>query len=164
MKIRNLPHYILTMKLSIASILLWASACSYSTNNVTENKTQNPILGTWQFLSAQTIVGEDTSYKDYTQGMKGIKMLNEDHFAFFSHDLNKGQDSTAAYGSGSGPYTYEDGHYTEYLEFCSARQWEDNTFEFELTVTGDTLIQEGRERIEDLGVDRIIRETYVRLK
>lgn len=145
-------------------MLLALYACS--TKDVSEEKNHftNPILGTWQLLSSQTIVGEDTTYKDYTQGMKGIKMLNEDHFAFFSHDLNKGQDSTAAYGSGSGPYTYKDGHYTEYLEFCSARQWEDNTFEFELTVTEDTLIQEGRERIEDLGVDRIIRETYVRLK
>lgn len=152
------------MRLFTASILLLFTACTTTPKEVKPPQVENPIIGTWQLLSSHTIVGKDTTFKDYTNGMKGIKMLNEDHFAFFSHDLNKGQDSTAAYGSGSGPYAYENGHYTEYLEFCSARQWEDHTFEFEVMVSGDTLVQEGREKLDDIGVDRIIRETYVRLK
>jgi len=125
---------------------------------------RNSIEGTWQLISAESIVEGDTIFTDYTIGMKEIKMLNENYFAFFQHDLNKGTDSLLAkYVSGGGSYSFIDGHYIENLEYCTARKWEGHTFEFELMVSGDTLIQDGREKIEELGVDRIIRETYVKL-
>lgn len=151
------------MKKTAAFILLAICACQPKQEGQGE-QINNSIQGTWQLLSAQTITGSDTTFKDYTQGMKGIKMLNQDHFAFFQHDLTKGTDSTAYYGSGAGPYTYKDGVYKEVLEYCTARQWEGHTFEFELFVDGDTLLQVGREKVEALGVDRVIREKYVRLK
>ncbi|SMD37199.1 hypothetical protein SAMN04488029_3290 [Reichenbachiella faecimaris] len=125
---------------------------------------RSPIEGTWQLLSAQNITGADTVFTDYTVGMKGIKMINQNYFAFFQHDLNKGTDSLAKFSAGSGSYTYENGHYIENLAYCTGRQWEGNTFEFELMITGDTLVQEGREKLDDLGIDHVIREIYVRLK
>ncbi|MEP2023907.1 MAG: hypothetical protein ABJH98_01320 [Reichenbachiella sp.] len=137
-------------------------ACAPKQENISNQR--SPIEGTWQLLSAQNITGEDTVFTDYTIGMKGIKMINQNYFAFFQHDLSKGTDSLAKFSAGSGSYTFENGHYIENLEYCTGRQWEGNTFEFELKIKGDTLIQEGREKIEDLDVDRVIREIYVKLE
>lgn len=151
------------MRRFVNVLFLALGACAPEQESTSLNE-RSPIEGTWQLLSAENITGEDTVFTDYTVGMKGIKMINQNYFAFFSHDLNKGTDSlNTKYGSGSGSYTYQDGHYVENLEYCTARQWEGNTFEFDLILQGDTLIQQGVERIEELGVDRVIRETYVRI-
>ncbi|MDW3211401.1 MAG: hypothetical protein R8N23_16135 [Reichenbachiella sp.] len=150
------------MRCFVFVLFIALGACTPEQKSVSNER--SPIEGTWQLLSAENITGEDTVFTDYTIGMKGIKMINQNYFAFFQHDLTKGTDSlNIKYGSGSGSYSYMDGHYIENLEYCTARQWEGNTFEFELTIKGDTLIQEGKEKIEALGVDRIIRETYVKL-
>ena len=58
----------------------------------------------------------------------------------------------------------EGDQYTEYLEYCSAREWEGNTFQFKISVHGDTLIQQGVEKIENLGVERTNIEKYKRVK
>jgi hypothetical protein len=49
------------------------------------------------------------------------------------------------------------------LEYCSARNWEDNDFTFTITISADTLIQKGIEKVESAGVDRVNIEKYVRL-
>ena len=127
-------------------------------------KTDSSILGTWQLLTVLTIEGADSLLNDYTQGVKGIKMFNETHFAFFQHDLNQGKEKDSLYVSGGGPYTYKDGVYTEHLEYCNFRVYENNSFEFELFVTGDTLVQKGTEELAEAGVNKYIIETYVRVK
>jgi len=81
------------------------------------------------------------------------------------HDLKNGKDSTSAlYFAGGGKYTLKDSIYTENLEFFNNREWENNKFEFVVKVQNDTLIQKGIEKIEKLGIDRIIVEKYVREK
>ena len=122
------------------------------------------MVGTWQLLTVLTIEGEDSVLTKYTDGVKGIKMLNDTHFAFFQHDLDQGKDSTAVYVSGGGPYTFVDGLYTEHLEYCNFRYYENNTFEFKVAITGDTLIQRGEEEVEAAGISKYIVETYVRVK
>ncbi len=77
---------------------------------------------------------------------------------------NKGADSTkASYSSGGGTYTLKDSTYTEHLEYCNARNWEGNNFTFTVTLKGDTLIQQGIEKIESEGVNRINIEKYVKV-
>lgn len=121
------------------------------------------MVGTWQLLTVLTIEGEDSVLTDYTQGVKGIKMLNDTHFAFFQHDLNQGADSTVMYVSGGGLYTYVDGIYAEHLEYCNFRVYENNIFEFEVEVLGDSLIQRGEEEVPEAGISKYIIETYVRV-
>jgi len=70
----------------------------------------------------------------------------------------------ASFSSGGGSYTLKDSLYTEHLEYCSAREWEDNDFSFTVSIKSDTLIQSGIEKIEAEGVNRINIEKYVRLK
>ena len=125
--------------------------------------TSSSLEGTWQLLTVETIQGGDTTIDDYTVGIKGIKMFNDSHFSFFQHDLILGKDSMAVYVSGGGTYTLMDGMYTENLEYCNFREYEYNTFKFEVSVEGDTLIQRGEEVLEEAGVNKYIIETYVRI-
>ena len=91
-------------------------------------------------------------------------MINDSHFAFAGHDLNKGKDSTAFFSSGSGKYELADSNYTEHLQYCNDRQWEGNDFHFTVTISNDTLIQQGIEKIDSIGVNRLNIEKYIRLK
>jgi hypothetical protein len=93
-----------------------------------------------------------------------IKVINATHFAFLNHDLKNGKDSTASFSAGGGVYLLEGDQYTEYLEYCNERAWEGHTFQFTVTVKGDTLLQQGIEKIENLGVERLNIERYVKVK
>jgi hypothetical protein len=54
--------------------------------------------------------------------------------------------------------------YTEHLDYYSDRNWEGKTFTFTVTISNDTLIQKGIEKVESASVDREIIEVYVRVK
>ncbi|MFH6946151.1 hypothetical protein [Flavobacterium sp. FlaQc-50] len=141
--------------LSLLVLLITISACN-------SDKKQNLIEGTWRLISAET-TEKDSTFSTFNSKTKMIKIINGSHFAFFNHDLNNGKDSTAAvFFGGGGKYTLKDSVYTENLEYFNNRQWENNKFEFVVKVKNDTLIQKGIEKIEKLGVDRVIVEKYVR--
>ena len=127
-------------------------------------KSSSPLIGTWQLISGTIIEKNDTIVTDYTKNKKFIKVINNEHFAFISHDLNKGKDSTAFFSAGGGSYKLADSLYTEHLEFCSDRAWENNDFHFTITITNDTLVQKGIEKVEGAGIDRLNIEKYVRVK
>jgi len=107
------------MKTTIGSFILFLFVLigvGCTGNSSQASKAIDPsIKGTWQLLTVLAIEGEDSVLTDYTQGVKGIKMLNDTHFAFFQHDLNQGED-TAIYVSGGGPYSFVDGIYPEHRE------------------------------------------------
>jgi len=106
----------------------------------------------------------DTTVTDYSKGKSFIKIINKTHFAFMGHDLNKGKDSTVFFSSGGGTYHLNDSAYTEHLEYCNAREWEGNDFHFTVHISNDTLVQQGIEKIDSIGVNRVNTEKYVRLK
>lgn len=154
------------MKLRIIYALLAGLTWSCDSNKTTTvlEHGDSPLVGTWQLISGTIIENGDTTVTDYTGNQSMIKVINATHFAFLNHDLKKGKDSTAAFGAGGGVYTLQGDQYTEYLEYCNAREWEGNTFQFTVTVQGDTLTQKGTEKIEKLGVERLNIEKYTRLK
>jgi hypothetical protein len=141
------------------SILLLTSC-----NEGKHQELSNELEGTWKLISGTIIQGKDTTVTDYTKDQRMIKIINKSHFAFLNHDLHKGKDSTAAFTAGGGVYTLNGDQYTEYLEYCNFREWEGNTFQFTVTVESDTMIQQGVEQIEEIGVDRFNIERYVRIK
>ena len=153
------------MKRKVLYILLAVSlfSCETSQNSAVPNAGL-PIEGTWKLISGTIIENGDTAITDYTKTQSMIKIINASHFAFLNHDLKKGKDSTAVFAAGGGVYTLDGDQYTEYLEFCSYREWEGNTFQFTVTVQNDTLTQRGVEKIENLGVDRLNIEKYSRVK
>jgi predicted small secreted protein len=150
--------------LLFATLVLGIYSCKQKTPSTTISQVDMPIQGTWKLLKGTLIEKGDTTITDYTKDISFIKIINESHFAFFSHDLNKGKDSLAVYSSGGGKYTLKEDAYTEYLEYCTAREWEQNEFKFKLTLKNDTLTQTGVEVVESAGVNRINTEVYVREK
>jgi hypothetical protein len=134
-----------------------------SCQNETSIQTNSSIEGSWKLLTGTLVEKGDTVITDYSDKVSMIKIINATHFSFLSHDLKKGVDSTATFSAGAGPYTLSGDEYTEYLEYCSYRPWEGNTFHFTVTFRGDTLIQNGVEKVEELGVERVNIEKYVRI-
>jgi len=146
----------------ILSIIVLAS-CSENKPK-TENNLSSSLIGTWQLISETKIEKDDTTFTPSSKDKRMIKIINDTHFAFLNHDLRKGADSLKVFVAGGGTYTLKDNHYTEHLEYCNYREWENNNFDFNISVVNDTLTQQGTEKVEGLGVDRIIIEKYVRTK
>ena len=149
------------MKPYIALLLLAATLAACT--KVTAPKPKTSITGTWKLIAA-TSTEKDSTYSTFNAKNEMIKIINDSHFAFFNHDLQHGKDSTtASYSAGGGTYTLtSDSIYTEHLQYFNDRAWEDHKFTFTVKVSGDTLTQKGLEKLENLGIDRIIVEKYVR--
>ena len=151
----------ITIMVMIASI---AASCMSKKENKSEEVDVLPIQGTWKLITGTTIEKGDTVVASYTKNVSFIKIINETHFAFLQHDLNKGKDYSVMFSAGGGSYSLKDSLYTEHLEYCNDRNWEGNDFEFTVEIEDDTLVQRGVEIVESAGVNRINIEKYVRVK
>ena len=156
MKIKNFIYFAL-----VSCAVISCSSPSVKTNT---QEAKLSLEGTWKLLTGTLIEKNDTNVTAYTQGKSFIKIINGSHFAFMGHDLNKGKDSSVFYSSGGGKYELHDSSYTEHLEYCNAREWEGNDFHFTITIKNDTLVQQGIEKPEGTGIERINIEKYVRLR
>jgi len=138
----------------------------------TEKKTENeikkpavlPLIGTWKLITGTTIEKGDTVVASYTKNVSFVKIINETHFAFLQHDLNKGKDYSVMFSAGGGTYSLKDSSYVEHLEYCNDREWEGHDFNFVIEIKDDTLVQRGIEIIESVKINRINIEKYVRVK
>lgn len=144
----------------IAAIIL-ITACRLDVNTY-DGAPPVEVQGTWRLVTATIVQNDTATTTDYTKDKKFIKIINDTHFAFLLHDLNKGADSTALFTAGGGSYTVKDSTYTEKLEFCTDRSWENHDFTFTVTIRNDTLVQKGIEKIEGTNINRLNIETYVR--
>lgn len=123
-----------------------------------------PLEGSWELLSETKIEKDDTTFTPASKTLPMVKIINKTHFAFLRHDVNQGKDSTALFVAGGGHYDLKGHEYTEHLEYCNSREWENHDFQFTVNIKDDTLIQTGREKIEGLDIDRIIIEKYKRVQ
>ena len=87
-----MKHTTLTLILILCSFALAGIGCTGSSSpqippamaeEISENN-DPPIIGTWQLLTVLTFEGEDSLLADYTDGIKGIKMLMILTLRFFS--------------------------------------------------------------------------------
>jgi hypothetical protein len=154
------------MKLLFAALVMSTVllSCGSDKDMKMLQRSMNPMIGSWKLITATTVENGDTSITDYTGNISFIKIINETHFAFLQHDINKGRDSSAVFVAGGGKYSFERRLYTEHLEYCSARDWEGNDFSFTISLLGDTLIQKGVEKVPISGVDRVNIEKYIKVK
>jgi hypothetical protein len=146
------------------SIIILLVACNSNSKNEEIKKNKLPLIGTWKLISGTLIEKGDTVITNYTKKTSFIKIINATHFAFLSHDMNKGKEADSSFSAGGGHYSLQDSSYTEHLEYCSDRQWEGNDFSFTITIKNDTLIQTGIEKVENAGVNRLNVEKYSRMK
>jgi hypothetical protein len=146
----------------ITLVMILLQACS---SNPSSTPAPSPLIGTWELIAA-TSTQHDTTVSTFDPHIQMIKIINPTHFAFLSHSVNTGADSTAAHSfdAGGGAYSLVDSVYTEHLQYYSDRKWENNSFEFVVKISGDTLVQKGVEKVDNLGVNHIIVETYKRVK
>jgi len=153
---------ILTKKCVLLFSSIFTISCNAGSIEEVSNTVSNPIIGTWKLLKATTIENGDTTVIDYDKNVSFIKIINQTHFAFLQHDLDKGKDTTALFVAGGGRYYLTGSTYKEQLEYCSAREWEGHDFIFKIELKNDTLVQSGEEKIEAAGVNRITIEKYIR--
>jgi hypothetical protein len=153
------------LKFALIPLVLLAACKPPATQTNVKEVALTSIQGTWKLVSAVAITKGDSvsTYPVKGQEDEMIKVINSSHFAFFKHDLKK-PGSKPVFDSGAGTYKFEGDKYTENLQYCNYREWENHSFDFKVTFKGDSLIQRGIEKIDSLKVDREIVETYVRLK
>ena len=119
---------------------------------------RQPIEGSWKMIYADIRENDTIQIKDLSN-TDFIKIINESHFAF----INQVRDTSAGFFAGAGTYSYKEGKYVESLDFIDAMSYRGHQFEFTVQFSGDTLIQKGREHIEEAGIDRYITEKYIRI-
>lgn len=148
--------------------ILLAGLC-FACTDTKQSSTGLPekFIGTWQLISSD-YHSKDSVTTNMVAGQEMIKIITPTHFAFFLHDLQQGKDSSnVAYMSGGGTVGYSNGEYIENLNYCTARTWEGHSFKFKLELKGDTLIQQGVEELEALGLGEenlLLIEKYTRVK
>ncbi len=150
-------------KLGILLLITMVASCDMTPKPNNVKQPSLPIIGTWQLISA-TSTEKDSTFSTFNPNNKMIKIITPTHFAFFNHDTRMGKDSaTAAFSGGGGAYTLVDSIYTEHLEYFNLREWEDHMFPFVVTIKNDTFTQQGVEKVESLGIERLIVEKYKRV-
>ena len=122
-----------------------------------------PLVGTWKLVAATT-TEKDTTFSTFDPSHAMIKVINPTHFAFLNHNTTAKDSATHEFTAGGGTYSLADSTYTEHLAYFTDKQWENHDFSFVVSIHGDTLVQKGVEKVEKLGIDRVITETYVRVK
>ena len=147
------------LKLLIGIFLLFLFACSLET----KSDYSKQIMGSWQLMTGTLIEKKDTVITHYDKNIRFIKIINSTHFAFLQHDLSKGKNADSTFAAGGGKYRLKGDEYTEYLEYCSDRNWEAHDFKFTIEIKNDTLIQRGVEKIDSLGINRLNIEKYIKL-
>jgi len=152
------------MKLKLFSLAIAATFLFSCDANKKSGDQSIDIKGTWQLITGTTITKGVSVVTDYTKNQKFLKIRNDTHFAFFTHNLNTPKDSTNHFDAGGGAYTFTGNKYTEHLDFYSDKNWEGKSFDFTITFKNDTLIQTGLEKVEKENIDRTIIEKYVKVK
>jgi len=145
----------------ILIFLMIITACTESPKKDPQIANEVSLKGTWRLLTGTIIEKGDTTVTDYTTDRSFIKIINDSHFSFLNHTLRK---DTTDFSAGGGTYSLNGNNYTEHLEYCSAKEWEGYDFSFTVTITGDTLVQSGVEKIEAEGINRINTEKYIKVK
>jgi len=156
----NTKNVVKNQKAIIGYLLIISTtmSCTAKNNGDVIKSNKIPIAGTWQLIIGTVIDKGDTSVTDYTKNVSFIKIINDTHFAFLQHDLNKGKGADSVFAS------LIDSSYIEHLEYCSDRNWEGNNFTFTIKIKNDTLVQSGVEKVDSAGINRINIEKYIRIK
>ena len=122
------------------------------------------LNGTWKLISGTEISQGVKTVTDYTKNQQMIKIINDTHFAFLKHRTVTNKDSSNNFDAGGGAYTLKGDQYTEHLDYYSKNNIEGNSFTFTVSIKGDTLIQQGIEKLKTGGAEKIIYEKYARVK
>lgn len=148
-----------TLLLIVTFLTLNSCSGDKKIDNTTDTNEENLIEGSWKLVYAHIEENDSIQVKDLDK-TDFIKIINTDHFAFFNQDKGSSENFVA----GGGTYTFDGNDYIETLDFISAVDYRGHVFPFKAEIKGDSLIQQGHEKIEEAGLDRYIVEKYIRIK
>jgi hypothetical protein len=137
------------------------------------------LEGEWK-LELETLAIGDQTYSTFDgKSREMIKMFTDSHFAFSSKGTNRPRFSSYQltteqkvvafdnYGGSLGRYSYENNILTEHIEYSSFPNYEGMSIRFTITITGDTMVQEGVYPLIALGLgdqDGYLRSTFTRIE
>lgn len=151
------------MKLSLYQLFIFflILSCRENKTNTIEFREadQNLIEGSWKLVYAEIRENDSVQIKDLGN-TEFIKIINKTHFAFFNQELGTSENFMA----GGGTYEFDGINYTETLDFIASPDYRKHIFKFRAEIKGDSLIQQGFEKIEKADLDRYILEKYVRIQ
>lgn len=140
-------------------ILTLLSCAKEKTAKLKELKPEkNPIEGSWKMVYAHIKEKDSIQIKELSN-TDFIKIINASHFAFFNQDRGTSEN----FNAGGGTYVLSGSTYKETLNFINAPDYRGHVFPFEIEIKGDSLIQQGHEKLEAAGLDRYILEKYIRI-
>jgi len=122
-------------------------------------KETNNLIGSWKMIYADILENDSLQIKDLSAS-EFIKIINDDHFAFF----NQLKGTSEGFYAGGGQYILKGDQYTETLEYISAENLRGHDFSFTVEIKGDTLIQYGLEEVKEQNIKRNVTEKYIRIK
>ena len=137
------------------------------------------LEGEWQLELESLTIGEQNYTTFDGKSRQMIKIFTDSHFAFSSIGINRPrfssyqltkEEKVVAYdnfGGSLGRYSYQDNILTEHIEYSSFPNYEGVSIPFKITITGDTMVQEGIYPLIELGLgdqDGYLRSTFKRIK
>lgn len=145
--------------LLVTTLVFYSCSNKMKSNNSKEVIQDSTIEGSWKLVYAHIDEKDSIQIKDLGK-TDFIKIINKTHFAFFNQDEATSENFVA----GGGSYTFDGENYIETLDFINAPDYRGHVFPFKAEIKGDSLIQQGHEKIEEAGLDRYILEKYIRIK
>ena len=147
--------------------------------NIAIDSSNNDLEGEWQLELETLAIGEQkyTTFDGKSREM--IKIFTDSHFAFSSIGTHRPRFSSYQltqeqkvivfdnFGGSLGRYSYENNILTEHVEYSSFPNYEGMSIPFNITITGDIMVQEGIYPLIELGLgehDGYLRSTFKRIK
>ncbi|NMM50841.1 hypothetical protein [Marinigracilibium pacificum] len=143
----------------LLTVLLFGS-CSENNQDTQAEIIEEPnnLRGTWKMVYGEIRENDSLQIKDLTN-IDFVKIINDNHFAFF----NQAQDNPNAFYAGGGSYELNGNKYVETLSYTNADALKGHSFPFTIELKGDTLIQFGLEEVKEANIKRHIVEKYIRI-
>jgi len=146
---------------------------------LSDSRQADTLEGEWQLELETLAIGEQTYTTFDGKNREMIKIFTDSHFAFSSigtkrprfrsYQLTKEQKVVAFdnFGGSLGRYSYVDNTLTEHIEYSSFPNYEGVSIPFKITISGDTMVQEGIYPLIELGLgeqDGYLRSTFKRIE
>lgn len=144
---------------SLTILVLSLVSCNNKKEVENYHNSNKEIVGTWKLFYGEIRENDSTKVKDLSN-TDFIKIINDNHFAFF----NQKKGTNEGFYGGGGSYTLIGNKYIEKLNYISVENMRGHELPFTIEIKGDTLIQYGKEEVKEANIDRDIVEKYIRLK
>lgn len=145
-------------KIILVLVAIVLCSCKEKKKTIPLKTSTNKIVGTWKLFYGEIKEKDSVQVKDLSN-TDFIKIINENHFAFF----NQPKGTSEGFYGGGGTYTLNGNEYIEKLSYVAVDDVRDHEFPFTIEIKGDTLIQYGLEEVKEANIKRDIVEKYIRV-